>query len=75
MRTDRDWWVLLGHEMCDADLVGPDGVNMGFPNRVSRAAYREMDQKCRDRWPNDPHHPPNDIQPESSAFSRALRGD
>lgn len=59
-------------EFNPADIIGPDGVNPGFPNALSRAAYAEMDRKCRERWPNDPHHPPNDVQPSSGTISRAL---
>jgi hypothetical protein len=33
-----------------ADLIGPDGVNQGWPNNVSRAARDAMEQKILDRF-------------------------
>lgn len=36
--------------MSEADLLGPDGINRGYPNRISRLAVEEMEQKILARF-------------------------
>lgn len=32
------------------DLIGPDGVNQGYPNNISRRAAQAMEEKIRARF-------------------------